>query len=81
MQNGCMASSLLQVRGVDDRVRDELAVRAAKRGQSLTAYVRDLLEREVATPDLADVFARVEARSESSPISSVDIIRADRDRR
>ncbi len=76
-----MASTLLQIRGVDIRVREELASRAARRGQSLTAYLRDLLEREAATPDLAEVFARVDARSESSPVSSVDIIRADRDRR
>lgn len=76
-----MASTLIQVRGISDRVRDELAVRAARRGQSLTAYVRELLEREVATPDIADVFTRVEARSESARISSVDLIRADRERR
>lgn len=76
-----MASTLIQVRGVDERVRDELQVRAAKRGQSLTAYLRDLLEREVASPDIADVLGRVEARTESALASSVEIIRADRDRR
>ncbi|MEI2647874.1 MAG: hypothetical protein V9G15_02385 [Dermatophilaceae bacterium] len=75
-----MTSVLIQVRGVDSAIRDELQVRAARRGQSLTAYVRDLLIRETATPDLADVFARVDARSESATISSVDLIRADRDR-
>lgn len=76
-----MTSTLVQIRGVDTRTRDELAARAARRGQSLTAYLRDLLEREAATPDLTEVFARVDARSESSPVSSVDIIRADRDQR
>lgn len=76
-----MTSNLLQVRGVDPRTRDELAARAARRGQSLTAYVREILEREVSVPDLAEVFARVDARSESSAVSSVDIIRGDRDRR
>ena len=75
-----MVSTLLQVRGVDARVRDELATRAARRGLSLTAYVRTLLEQEVSTPDIADVFARVDARSESSASSSVDLIRRDRDR-
>ncbi|OLT18014.1 hypothetical protein BJF80_01570 [Serinicoccus sp. CUA-874] len=76
-----MASTLLQIRGVDPTTRDELAARAARRGQSLTAYLRDLLQREVATPDLAEVLARVDARSESSAVSAVDIIRADRDSR
>ena len=81
MHNGCMTSTLIQVRGVDPRTRDELKVRAARRGQSLTAYVRDLLEREAAKPDIADVFARVDRRAESAAVSSVDIIRADRDGR
>lgn len=81
MHTRCMSSTLIQIRGVDDRARAELAARAARRGQSLTAYLRDLLEREAATPDLAEVFTRVDTRSESSPVSSVDIIRADRDRR
>lgn len=76
-----MTSTLVQIRGVDTRTRDELAARAARQGMSLTAYLRELLEREAATPDLTEVFARVEARSESSAVSSVDIIRADRDRR
>ncbi len=74
----CMTSNLLQVRRVDPRTRDELAVR---RGQSLTVYVREILEREVSVPDLAEVIVRVDARSESSAVSSVDIIRGDRDRR
>ena len=81
MYCGCMASTLIQVRGVSERARDELAGRAARRGQSLTAYLRDLLEREAATPDVADVLARVEVRGESSDTSSADLIRADRDRR
>lgn len=65
--------------GVDARTRDTPGA-PARRGQSLTAYIRDMLEREVATPDLADVFARVDARPESAIVSSVDLIRADRDR-
>lgn len=81
MHNVCMTSVLIQVRNVDARTRDELAVRAARRGQSMTAYVRSLLEREVATPDLAEVFARVDGRSESSDISSVELLRGDRERR
>ena len=76
-----MSSTLIQVRGVDPEVRDILAARAARQGQSLTAYLRDLLEREAATPTLAEIFGRVEARSETSNVSSVDIIRADRDQR
>lgn len=81
MHTGCMDSTLLQVRGLDPRTRDELKVRAARRGQSLTAYVRDLLEREASTPDLAEVMSRIDHRAGGSAISSVDLIRADRDGR
>ena len=81
MYNRCMTSVLVQIRGVTPRTRDELRVRAARRGQSLTAYLRDLLEREVSRPDLADVLARVDLRAESSTVSSVELIRADRDGR
>ncbi len=76
-----MASTLIQIRGIRGDTRDELASRAARRGQSLTAYLRDLLEREVATPELGDVLARVDARTESATASSVRILRADRDQR
>ena len=81
MHTGCVTSVLVQIRGVTPRTRDELRVRAARRGQSLTAYLRDLLEREVSRPDLADVLARVDLRAESSTVSSVELIRADRDGR
>lgn len=76
-----MTSILIQVRGVSQHTRDELAARAARRGQSLTAYLRDLLESEAATPDVADVLARVDTRTESALMSSVALIRADRDSR
>ncbi|MBK7722161.1 MAG: hypothetical protein IPI32_08040 [Austwickia sp.] len=76
-----MPSTLLQIRGLDPSTRDELKIRAARRGQSLTAYVRDLLEREASTPDLAEVLARVDRRAGGSTVSSVDLIRADRDGR
>ncbi len=76
-----MASTLLQIRGLNPSTKDELKIRAARRGQSLTAYVRDLLEREASTPDLAEVLARVDRRAGGSTVSSVDLIRADRDGR
>ncbi|MDF1490062.1 FitA-like ribbon-helix-helix domain-containing protein [Tessaracoccus caeni] len=75
-----MSSTLLQIRGVDDETRAVLAARAVRRGQSLTAYLRELLEREAATPLMEEVFARVDRRSETASISSVELIRADRDR-
>lgn len=76
-----MTSTLLQIRGLAPSTRDELAARAARRGQSLSSYLRDLLEREVAQPEVATVLDRAAAREGSSDISGVDIIRRDRDAR
>ncbi len=81
MHARCMASTLRQIRGLNPSTKDELKIRAARRGQSLTTYVRDLLEREASTPDLAEVLARVDRRAGGSTVSSVDLIRADRDGR
>ncbi|MDN5571926.1 MAG: hypothetical protein L0G22_11865 [Propionibacteriaceae bacterium] len=74
-----MASNLVQVRGVNDETRAALQLRAARRGVSLSTYLRALLEEEAATPDVAEVFGRVEARSESATISATDLVRADRE--
>lgn len=79
MQNGCMGV-LVQIRDVDAQVRDRLKAVAAAEGLSLNAYLVQLLRREAATPTRQEVLARIGARSERSDISSVDLIRAGRDR-
>ncbi len=53
---------MLQVRHVRPEVHAELMRRAALHGKTLTAYVEEILEREVARPDRAEVFDRIEAR-------------------
>ena len=50
------------VRDVPPEVRDELAARAARAGQSLQEYLRGLLVEAVAKPTAADVIARARAR-------------------
>jgi len=55
-------SKMIQVRNVPDRLHRELTRRAKQRGQALTEYIEDLLEREVARPPATEVFDRVEAR-------------------
>ena len=45
MYNACMAT--IQVRDVTDRTLTTLKVRAARAGQSLQGYIRQLLENEV----------------------------------
>jgi plasmid stability protein len=55
-------SKMIQVRNVPDRLHRELTRRARARGQTLTDYVQDLLEREVARPPATEVFDRIQAR-------------------
>jgi plasmid stability protein len=53
--------SMIQVRNVPDRLHRELAKRAKRRGVTLTRYIQDILEREVARPPADEVFERIEA--------------------
>ncbi len=52
----------ITVRDVPSEVRDELAARAARAGQSLQEYLRGFLVDAVAKPTAADVIARARAR-------------------
>ena len=72
-------SKMIQVRHVPDRLHRELVKRVKDRGQPLTEYIQDLLEREVARPPAAEVFDRIEAMP---PVklrrSAADLIREER---
>ncbi|KAA1398181.1 FitA-like ribbon-helix-helix domain-containing protein [Aeromicrobium ginsengisoli] len=72
-------AGLVQIRDVPDDARQALKARAAARGVSLNEYLRALLVEEASRPTLAEVLERARSRSERSAVSSVDIIRADRD--
>jgi len=70
---------MLQVRNVPDRLHRELVRRAKKRGQTLTDYVQEVLERELARPPAVEVFERISTRT---PVnlkrSAAEMIREDR---
>lgn len=53
---------MIQVRNVPDELHGELVRRAEKRGQTLTAYIQEILEREVARPPALEVQERIAAR-------------------
>jgi plasmid stability protein len=59
-------SKMIQVRNVPDRLHRELVRRARARGQNLTDYVQEVLEREVARPPAAEVFERIARRGRVS---------------
>jgi antitoxin FitA len=72
-------SRMVQVRNVPERLHRELVRRARKRGQTLTGYIQEVLEREVARPPAPEVFDRIEA----SPrvmlgASAADLVREER---
>jgi len=74
-------AGLVQIRNVPDEARQALKARAAARGESLNDYLLKLLIEDAARPTVREVLERARARSERSAVSSVDIIRADRDSR
>lgn len=53
---------MIQVRNVPDELHAELVRRAEARGQTLTAYVQEILEREVARPPAREVHRRIAVR-------------------
>lgn len=73
----CMAS-LLQIRNVPDDARRTLKARAAARGESLNAYLLEMINREVSRPTLAEVLDRAARRSERAPVSAAGVIAAAR---
>lgn len=74
-------SVLVQIRDVDESVRDQLKARAARSGISFNSYLRDLLTSAAVRPVREDVLARIQARTESATASATAIIRAERDLR
>ena len=65
----CHMSKMIQVRNVSNRLHDELVRRAKARNLSLTAYVEEILEREMARPPREEVFDRIARRD---PIVRID---------
>jgi len=83
MQYASMAIQIT-VRGVPERVRDELASRAALQGKSMEEYLRAELERLAARPSLEAWLEQVRKRKRASQtrISSKQILQnRDADRR
>lgn len=72
-------SKMIQVRNVPDRLHRALTRRAKKRGQTLTDYIQEILEREVARPSPDEVFDRIESRTPVKlGISAAELIREER---
>ena len=69
-------SRTIQVRNVPERLHRELVKRAGARGRTLTDYIRDLLEREVARLPADDVSERLAKRAPVKlGMSAADLLR------
>jgi plasmid stability protein len=75
-------STMIQIRQVPDPVHRKLKARAAKRGMSLSGYLREEIERLASQMTMEEFYARLKTRTPvrlSIPVE--DLIRADRDSR
>ncbi len=76
-----MGTKMIQVRSVPASLHRELVRRARARNMTLTDYVQEILEREVARPPADEVFARIGGRA---PVDldgpAAELIRAERTR-
>lgn len=61
-------SVAITVREVPDKVRDELAARAARAGMSLQEYLRGMLVQSAARPAVDDLIARARSRVEATGV-------------
>ncbi|WP_448072466.1 FitA-like ribbon-helix-helix domain-containing protein [Georgenia yuyongxinii] len=52
----------ITVRDMPEKVRDELAARAARAGMSLQEYLRSILIQSVSRPAVDDIIARARSR-------------------
>ena len=72
---------MIQVRNVPDWLHESLTARASERGQTLTAYIQEILEREVSKPTLVEWLDSIKARGPIDDIggeSPAEAIRAER---
>lgn len=73
-EHGCP----LQIRNVPGEARRVLKARAAARGESLNAYLLEMINREVSRPTVAEVLQRAE-RASASAVGVLTAARAERD--
>lgn len=64
----------LQIRDVDEQVRDKLAAAAKRRGQSLQSYLHDVINDEARRLDNVAVIERFARRGHGASVSPQDVI-------
>ena len=73
---------MIQVRNVSDELHRELKVRAARRGVTLTDYVLELIEADLARPTLEEALERISRLPRPrSRVRGADLVREAREER
>jgi antitoxin FitA len=75
-------NKMIQVRNLNPELHKKVKIRATEEGLTITDWVENLIEREVARPSMKDIYARLRTREPMnlSP-SAAEMIREDRDNR
>lgn len=68
----------MQIRDVTEQERRALKARAAASGQSLNAYMLELIRREVARPTITEVLQRAARRAERASGSALEAVHTER---
>jgi antitoxin FitA len=75
-------TSMIQIRNVPSALHRQLKSRAALAGMSLSDYLLGEIRKVAERPTLAELRARLESRSETTPsVAPAQAVRAERDRR
>jgi len=75
-------TKMIQIRNVPDDVHREITARADKAGMTLSDFLKQELDRIVATPPIEELMDRIRSRQRPDISESIaDLIRADRDSR
>jgi hypothetical protein len=64
----------LQIRDVDERVRDALAAAAKKRGQTLQSFLHDVINDEARRFRNVAVIERISTKKHGTSVSAEDIV-------
>jgi antitoxin FitA len=72
----------VQIRNVPDAKHRKLKARAAERGMTITDYVKQLVDRDLERPTMAELIKRAKTFTQVDiGTSAVDYVREDRDTR
>lgn len=65
---------LVQIRDVDESVRDRLKGHAAAQGVSLNSYLKELLARDASMPPRSEVLGRLRSRTDIVMQPAVEVL-------